>query len=125
MQFTQLEVNANGIDYVYVPYDRGQAGAFVYRMQNGQSVHAPRLVITTKANDATSDKTVVQQNLPRICPSETNCGTDTILGTDLVKTELRFLATTSKSDREVAIDVQIALLQEFRDMISSREVIYS
>lgn len=125
MKFTQIEVTATGIDYTYAPYDRGQAGAFVWRAQNGQSVHTPRLVVTTKANDATSDKTVVQQNMPRVCPSETECGVETLLGTDLVKTELRFLATTSVSDREKAIDLQIALLQEFRDMVSNREVIYS
>lgn len=125
MQFTQIEVNANGTDYVFKPYDRGAAGAFVWKQNAASAVHAPRLIVTMKANDNSSDKSIVQQNVPRTCPSTDNCAVDVLMGTDLVKTELRFLATTEAAARTASIDLHIALLQELRDTIADRDVIYS
>lgn len=124
MQFTQIEVTASGVDYVYQPYDRGVAGAFVWR-QTGQQVHAPRLLVTSKVDDSTNDKLTVQNNIPRVCPSDDNCNIDTLKGTDLLKTELRFLATTSTADRQKAIGLHIALLQELRDVIENRNTVYA
>lgn len=126
MQFTQIEVNANGTDHIFRPYDRGSAGAFVWRKNSDSVVHAPRLIVTTKANDDASDKYVVQNNAPRTCPDTTNdCASEKLLGTDLVKTEMRFLASTSSQQRLEAIELHIALLQELRDTVTNRDVIYS
>lgn len=126
MQFTQIEVTANGTDYTFRPYDRGNAGAFVWRQNSESVVHAPRLIVTTKANDDASDKYVVQNNVPRTCSNTIeDCAVDKLLGTDLVKTEMRFLASTSKADRLEAIELHIALLQELRDVVTDRDVIYS
>lgn len=124
MQFSQIEVTASGANHVYQPYDRGAAGAFVWRQQ-GMQVHAPRLLVTSKTDDSTNDKLTVQNNIPRVCPSDNNCETDALKGTDLVKSELRFLATTSTADRQKAIDLHIALLQELRNVIENRETIYA
>ena len=124
MNFSNIEVTANGSQVVFQPYDRGANGAFVYR-KSGATVHAPRLVLSTQVNDSSNDKLTVQNNVPRVCPSDESCGVDKILGTDLVKTELRFLATTSEQDRKATIDTHIALLQELRDVIETRQVIYA
>lgn len=125
MQFTQIEVTANGTDFVFKPYDRGAAGAFVWKQNTASVVHAPRLIVSMKANDDASDKSTVQQNIPRTCASVEACAVDVLLGTDMVKTELRFLATTTSADRKASIDLHIALLQELRDAIADRDVIYS
>lgn len=123
MKFDNVEINVADVDYTFQPYDRGANGAFVYR-EAGVSVHAARVVATTTVNDTASDRLSVQVNQPRTCASETACGPDVVLGTDLVKTEMRFLASTSKADRITQIDKQIALLQEFRGVIEDRAVIY-
>lgn len=123
-QFTKLEIQIESVDYTYSPYDRGANGAFVFR-QDGVSVHAPRVVVSTATNDVSSDKYAIQLNEPRVCPSDLNCGPDVMLGTDLVKTEFRFLGTTDAVTRALQIDKHIALLQELRDMVESREVMYS
>lgn len=125
MQFTQIEVNASGTDYVFKPYDRGAAGAFVWKQNAESVVHAPRLIVSMKADDNSSDKSTVQQNIPRTCPSVDACAVDVLVGTDMVKTELRFLATTTSDQRKTSIDLHIALLQELRDTIADRDVIYS
>lgn len=124
-QFTNIVVTVAAVDYTYNPYDRGTNGAFVYREVNGESTHAPRAIVSTSMDDTNSDKMTVQLNVPRTCEAETSCGPDILLGTDLVKTEMRFLASTSKADRVLQIDKQIALLEELRHHIEDREVIYS
>lgn len=123
MQFGNITLDVAGAQTTFLAYDRGANGAFVYREQ-GVSVHAPRVVVSTNTNDSASDKMNVQLNTPRVCPGQ-ECGPDVMLGTDLVKSELRFLATTSKSDRAAQIDRHIALLQELRGIIEDRSVIYS
>lgn len=123
-QFSKIDIEVGSVTYSYNPYDRGANGAFVYR-EAGIAVHAPRVVVSTSTNDAGSDKLSVQLNTPRVCAPEESCGPETILGTDLVKTELRFLATTSSAERELAIDKHIALLQELRNLIQARDVLYS
>lgn len=123
MKFTNIAIDVDSVNFTFLPYDRGANGAFVYR-QDGISVHAPRVVVSTITNDTASDKMTVQLNTPQTCPS-TDCGPDLMLGTDLVKTELRFLATTSKLDRVLQIDKQVALLQELRGIIEDRAVMYS
>lgn len=124
MNFSNIEVTVGGSTVTFQPYDRGANGAFVYR-QSGPTVHAPRLVLSALVNDSSSDKLVVQLNEPRTCPSDVECSIDKVLGTDLVKTELRFLATTSMTDRQTQIDKHIALLQELRDLIETRSVVYN
>lgn len=124
MNFSNIEVTVGSSTVTFQPYDRGANGAFVYR-QSGPTVHAPRLVLSALVNDSSSDKLVVQLNEPRTCPSDVECAIDKVLGTDLVKTELRFLATTSKTDRQTQIDKHIALLQELRDLIETRSVVYN
>jgi hypothetical protein len=125
MQFQPVILAVSGADITFNPYDRGANGAFVYR-QAGVTLQAPRLVISTVTDDNASDKYLVQVNAPRVKPAEEGCcSVDSLLGTDLVKTELRFLATTSQSDREKSIDTAIAALQEFRETISKREKLYS
>lgn len=123
-QFSLIEIEVDSSTYGFVPYDRGQNGAFVFR-ESGAGVHAPRLIVATAVNDNSSDKLNVQYNVPRTCASDVACDVDKVLGTDLVKTELRFLATTSKADRALQIDKQIALLQELRNLIEDRQVMYS
>lgn len=125
MQFTQLILSVQGTNVTFIPFDRGASGAFVYR-QNGASLHANRLVVSTAVDDASSDKYSVQLNAPRVKPAEEGCCTiDSLLGTDLVKTELRFLATTSEADRKWQIDAHIAALQEYRETFEKRERLYS
>lgn len=125
MKFSQLEISVNSASYAYLPYDRGANGAFVYR-ESGKTVNAPRTVVSSTVNDTSSDRFSVQLNVPRVCADpELPCGVDRVLGTDLVKTEMRFLASTSKTDRQLQIDQQIALLQELRSVIEDRDVIYS
>lgn len=124
MKFSAITVNVADVDKTFLPYDRGANGAFVYR-EEGVSVHAARLVATTIVNDEASDRMTVQVNQPRVCPSDESCGPDKVLGTDLVKTEMRFLASTSKQDRINQIDTQIALLEELRANIEDRGVIYA
>lgn len=124
MKFTNISVETSGGTFDFAPYDRGANGAFVYR-EAGASVHAPRLVVSTKADDNSSDKMTVQLNAPSVCPADDTCSVERLIGTDLVKTELRFLATTVKADRQAIIDKQIALLQELRSVIEERQVVYS
>lgn len=122
--FSKIDIEVGSVTYSYNPYDRGANGAFVFR-EAGVAVHAPRVVVSTSTNDAGSDKMAVQLNHPRVCASAESCGPETILGTDLVKTELRFLATTTASERSLAIDKHIALLQELRGLSENRDVMYS
>lgn len=124
MKFNELDFVVSGVTHSFAPYDRGLKGAFVWR-QKGVTLHAPRLVATATTDDTASDRYVVQGNTPRVCPATPEtCGPDILLGTDLVKTELRFLATTSSVDRKLSIDLHIAQLQELRDMVADREHIY-
>lgn len=125
MLFSKLTVEIDGATVNYLPYDRGAQGAFVYRKAQGKLVGAPRLVVHTTNNDASSDKLTVQLNLTRMCESAEACGEDVILGTDIVKTEMRFRSSTSQQDRIDAINEQVALLQELREVIESRDTIYS
>lgn len=124
MKFSQLEITANGSNVTYQPYDRGAAGAFVYR-EAVPGLFQPRVLVSTSTNDNASDKMIVQLNTPRVCVSEHDCTVPVQNGTDLVKTELRFLATTSEADRIEQIDRHIALLQELRGVIEGRGVIYA
>ena len=125
MQFTQLTLVVDGVNVTFSPYDRGTDGAFVYR-KDGVALQSPRLVIKTSVDDNTSDKYQVQNNTPRVLvPEEGCCTAESLLGTDLVKTELRFLATTSGSDRIASIDLHIAALQQFRETFEKREKLYS
>lgn len=125
MQFSQVILVVDGANVTFVPYDRGTNGSFVYRKE-GVTLQAPRLVVSTQVDDNTSDKYLVQINAPRVEPAKEGCcTTDSVLGTDLVKTELRFLATTSEADRKAQIDLHIAALQEFRDTFEKREKLYS
>lgn len=125
MKFSNLTITVDSVQRTFLPYDRGQNGAFVWR-DSTASVYAPRVVASAATNDAASDKLTVQLNTPRVVlPAEGCCDPIKSLGTDLVKTELRFLATTSMSDRAAQIDRHIALLQELRDIVESRSVIYS
>lgn len=125
MQFTPINLVVAGVTHTFKPYDRGTNGAFVYRKE-GVTLQAPRLVLNGETNDNASDKYLVQNNAPRVAPKEEGCcGVETALGTDLVKTELRFLATTSEADRKLSIDLHIAALQEIRETIADREKIYS
>lgn len=123
MKFSNLTIVSDGSDKSFVPYDRGANGAFVYR-KSGQTVHAPRLVVSTKADDSASDRYSVALSEPRLCESIGDCTTAEIKGVDLVKTDLRFLADTSIEARKLQLDDHIALLQELRDTIANREVIY-
>lgn len=122
MQFTTIDLVVNSVNVSYLPLDRGANGAFVYR-KAGASIYAPRVVISTSVNDSANDKMTVQNNVPRTATSPDSVITQ--VGTDLVKTELRFLATTSEVDRIEQIDTQIALLQELRGVIETRNVIYA
>lgn len=125
MKFDELNLTVNAASVVFQPFDRGTNGAFVYR-QAGISLHSPRLVVSTLTNDASSDKYALQQNTPRVqVVAEGCCDVPSILGTDLVKTELRFLAITGSQARLDMIDTQIALLQSFRMAISLREKVYA
>lgn len=124
MKFQEIEITVGSENYTLKPYDYGANGAFVFRYA-GVSLNAHRVAITAKTDDAKTDRYTVVDNIPRVCTSAVeSCMPDPVLGSDLVKTELRFLATTSKVDRELAIDQHIALLQELRTMIADREVVY-
>jgi len=124
MQFSPINLVVNSVNHTYKPYDRGTNGAFVYR-KDGVTLQAPRLVLNAETNDNASDKYLVQNNTPRVAPPSGSVLVETLLGTDLVKTELRFLATTSEADRKLEIDLHIAALQEVRETIADREKIYS
>lgn len=125
MKFDELNLAVQSATVTFQPYDRGASGSFVYRQQ-GNSLHAPRVIVSTVTNDASNDKYLVQLNTPRVSVvPEGCCDPVVILGTDLVKTELRFLANTSSDARGVAIDTQIALLQELRTAIMNREKVYA
>lgn len=125
MQFSKIDITVSGVTYTLQPYDRGQNGAFVYR-NAGSPLYPLRAVITTAVNDLSSDKYIVQLNQPRTCLATVNeCETVQLKGTDIAKTELRFLATTSQADRVLLIDQQIALLEEMKSTVSDRDVIYS
>lgn len=125
MQFSKLTITVGSAQQEFLPFDRGANGAFVYR-NNSVSVFAPRVVVSSTTNDAASDKLTVQLNTPRVAvAAEGCCDIDKQIGTDLVKTEMRFLASTSKTDRIATIDTHIALLEELRAVIQDRETIYS
>lgn len=123
MKFSQLTLNVNSADIVFAPYDRGAKGAFVYR-KVGSSVHSPRIVASATIDDMASDRFALQLNEPRITTDSVS-GVDTVIGTDLLKIELRFLATTAEADRNTAVDTLVALLVEFKQTIGSREAIYA
>lgn len=125
MNFSELNLVVDSVPHAFTPYDRGTNGAFVYR-EKGVQLHATRLVITTTTDDTKSDKYLVQLNQPRVIDAIVG-GSELkqALGTDLVKTELRFLATTSEADRKAQIDLQIAALQAFRETVADRERLYS
>lgn len=124
MQFSKLTIADGQSTIDYLPFDKGANGAFVFR-EGGLSVYAPRVLVSTSINDAANDKMTVQLNTPRVSmPAAGCCDPATQLGTDLAKTELRFLAATSKADRVKVIDRHIALLQELRATIENREVMY-
>lgn len=125
MNFSELNLVVDSVNHTFTPYDRGANGAFVYR-EKGVQLHATRLVITTVTDDTKSDKYLVQLNKPRVIDAVVG-GSEVkqALGTDLVKTELRFLATTSEADRKAQIDLQIAALQAFRETVADREHLYS
>lgn len=124
MQFSKLTIAVGQSTIDYLPFDKGANGAFVFR-EGGLSVYAPRVLVSTSINDAANDKMTVQLNTPRVkLPAAGCCDPVTQLGTDLAKTELRFLAATSKADRVTVIDRHIALLQELRATIENREVVY-
>lgn len=125
MQFSKIDIAVSGVTYTLQPYDRGQNGAFVYR-NAGSPLYPLRAVISTAVKDSSSDKYIVQLNQPRTCVVTANgCDVIQLDGTDIAKTELRFLATTTKADRELLIDQQIALLEEMKSTVSDRDVIYS
>lgn len=125
MQFTQITLSVNDTPVIFTPYDRGASGSFVYR-KSGETLQAPRLIVSTQVDDNASDKYAVQVNTPRVqSDGDSDVTNDVILGTDLVKTELRFLATTSTALRKHQIDEHIAALQEFRSTIENREKLYS
>lgn len=124
MKFSRIDVDVNSVTYSFLPYDRGANGAFVWRGE-GVTVNAPRVIASATTNDSASDKMAVQLNVPRTCADPSlPCGVEKQLGTDLVKTEMRFLASTSTAERQLHIDQHIALLQELRDVIEDRNVIY-
>lgn len=123
MQFNPVTLVVNSANVVFTPYDKGLNGAFVYR-KDGVSLQAPRLIVQTQVNDDSSDKSVLQINTPRVKTGGVG-EPDTVLGSDMVKSELRFLATTIEADRVTAIDTHIAALTEFRDTFEKREKIYS
>lgn len=123
MQFSNLTITAGSVTQTFSPYDRGANGAYVWR-KDGITVHSPRIVASATVNDTLNDKYSIQLNLPRVsCADE--CGNVTSLGTDLIKTEMRFLASTSSADRTADIDAHIALLEELKQMPVDRETIYS
>lgn len=123
-QFSTVEISVNSTTYTFQPYDRGANGAFVFR-QAGQGVYLPRLLVSTSNNDDASDRMTIQSTEPRTCEPDDACVETKVLGNDLVKTELRFLAATSEADRKLQINKHIALLQELREIIETRGVIYS
>lgn len=131
MKFSNLELTykptgtAQDVTDVYQPYDRGASGAFVYRLQD-TNISPARIVANSSVNDNASDKYTVQINEPRVCAPEGDCvATRQILGTDLVKIELRFLATTTPQERYTQIARAKAALDEFEATIAQREVIYT
>lgn len=127
MNFSPIAIVTGGNTYTFNPFDRGAKGAFVYR-ESGPSVNAQRIVASTVTNDTASDRYSFQLNAPRLdvpvegcCPTERNV----LLGTDLVAVDMRFLASTSAADRGLQIDKVIALLEEMKPTVKSREKIYS
>lgn len=131
MKFSNLELTytptgaAQAATDVFQPYDRGASGAFVYRLQD-PDISPARIVVSSSVNDNASDKYTVQVNEPRVCEPVGDCvATRQILGTDLVKIELRFLATTTAQDRYTQIARAKAALDEFEATIAQREVIYT
>lgn len=120
-KFSPIIIDNAGVTTEYQPYDRGQNGAFVYR-EKGMQVHAPRLVASTKVDDNASDRMSVQLNKP--VWSLDNNGLEVLQGTDLVKVEMRFLASTKTDDRIEHIDKAVLVLQQLRTNIENREVIF-
>lgn len=125
MRFTNIEINAGGNTVTYLPYDRGQNGAFVWKQSGANPVYSPRLIVSSVNNDAASDKMTIQSNTPSVRECDSECPVETLIGTDIVKTELRFLATTKSADRIEAINKHIAVLQELRVVIEQRDTLYS
>lgn len=123
MNFTPVEITVNATPVVFSPYDRGAKGAFVYR-ENGVDVMRPRVVVNTVTDDKSSDRYSVQHNKPVMVSGEAGMP-DVQLGTDLIKTDFRFLATSSSEDRLSQIDTHIALLEEFKLMMGNREKVYA
>jgi len=124
MQFSKVELSVNGATISFLPFDRnGQK--FVYRKE-GVTLQAPQLGVTTKLSDATGDSYEVVSTTPRVkAAAEGCCDGDTLLGSDLLSTKLRFLATSSEADRKAVIDQHIAELQYFRDTFATRGQLYS
>lgn len=126
MNFTQLSLSVESETLVFSPYDRGLKGAFVWRQSNAY-VHAQRLVASTVTNDSASDRYNLQVAVPRVKAVEPGCcptGNE-LLGTDLVSIDLRFLASTDPASRITQIETSIAMLNSMKDMISTRDKIYT
>lgn len=123
-KFSSLEVMVDGTPVTYLPYDRGQNNAFVFRKE-GSAVFSRRLLVTTNVDDNSSDRYKLQVNNPVVCATDDECFQDKLLGTDLVKLEMRFLASTSKQDRAELLDTLIGALDELRGTFEDRDVMYS
>lgn len=126
MNFQPLSLSVDSTTYVYSPYDRGQKGAFVWRLST-EYLHAQRLVASTVTNDSASDRYNLQVAVPRVKAVEEGCcptGND-LLGTDLISVDLRFLASTVPAARLKQIETMIAFLNELKATVSTRDKIYS
>lgn len=124
MQFTEITITVNSNEVKYLPYDITSNRKFVWR-GNTADIYPERPLVSSVINDDSTDRYVVQLSVPRVCDEQISCKPPVNQGTDLVKTELRFLATTSSADRTLQIDKQIALLEYFKSTIASRDVLYS
>lgn len=125
MKFDVLTAVVGASTFVFTPYERGATGAFVYR-QEGVPLFAPRLVATAATNDDASDNYQVQVNTPLIIDPDVGSNLPVSSpGSDLVKTQLRFLATTGSEARKLQIDKHIAILLQYRNAIANREKLYA
>lgn len=127
MNFAPINLTVQSVPVVFSPFDKGANGAFVYRM-DGQLLNAQRLVIKAVTNDTASDRYSIQTSVPRVstpvegcCPTEYNA----LLGTDLVSVDMRFLATTSDTEKEKQIHTAIEALKSLIPTIKIRGKIYS
>lgn len=126
MNFSSISLSVDSNTLVFAPYDRGAKGAFVWRLSNA-FIHAQRLVASSVTNDSASDRYNFQVAAPRVKAVEPGCcptGSD-LLGTDLVSVDLRFLATTEPAERLTQIETAIALLNNMKSMVSTRDKLYS